>query len=179
MCNSDEPVGGGRVHVYTGDGKGKTTAALGLVMRAAGAGMRVFIAQFCKGRPCSEHVALERFGDLVRCVRYGRPDFIIGPPTEQDRHDARRGLQDARQAASSGEYDLVVLDEMNVALHLGLLAVEDVLKLIESRLPHVEVVLTGRDAPAAIIARADLVTEMRAIKHYLDCGDSARRGIEL
>ncbi len=179
MHSRDEPNGHGRVHVYTGPGKGKTTAALGLALRSAGAGMRVFIAQFCKGQLCSEHSALQRFDDLVRCTQYGGLGFITGPPTDEDVLEAQRGLQDARQAVSSGEYQLVILDEVNVAMHLGLLAVEDVLELIESRAPEVELVLTGRNAPAVIVERADLVTDMAAVKHYLDRGHQARRGIEM
>ena len=105
----------GRVHVYTGDGKGKTTAALGLALRAAGAGLRVYIAQFVKGMPYSEHRALQRFGDQLLLRQYGRGCFIEGEPAPEDREAAASGWQEVRQVVLSGQYDLVVLDELSIA----------------------------------------------------------------
>ena len=169
----------GYVHVYTGKGKGKTTAALGLALRAAGAGLRVFIGQFVKARRCGEHDELERFGDCIRIEQYGRGPFIRGEPTAADIQAARQGLTQAEAALASGRYDLVILDEINVATSLGLLAVGDVLGLIRARPPHVELVLTGRGADAEVIQEADLVTEMLEVKHYGHQGVGARRGIEM
>lgn len=168
----------GYVQVYTGDGKGKTTAALGLALRAAGAGLRVFIGQFVKGVDYAETVALERNRDRITVRRFGRPGFIHGQPAADDVRAAREGMEQAREVLLGGEYDLVILDEILIAIHLGLLAEADVLDLIEARPSHVELVLTGRHAPDGVIEAADLVTEMREIKHYYRQGVSARRGIE-
>ena len=169
----------GYVHVYTGDGKGKTTAALGLALRAAGAGMNVFIAQFAKARTCSEHKALERFSDLVTIRRYGSGRFIGDRPTESDKAATRQGIEEARSALLSGAYQMVILDEANVATKLGLLPVEALVALIAERPADVELVITGRGADASVIEAADLVTEMRAVKHYHERGVQARPGIEL
>jgi cob(I)alamin adenosyltransferase len=168
----------GRVQVYTGEGKGKTTAALGLALRAAGAGMRVFIARFLKTPDSSELAALERLGGLVTVASYGREGFIFGAPEEEDIERAREGFREAREAALSGRYGMIVLDEVNVAVDLGMIAVDDLLDLIDSRPGEVELVLTGRNANERIVGRADLVTEMVERKHYYRVGVPARRGIE-
>lgn len=168
----------GYVQVYTGDGKGKTTAALGLTLRAVGAGLRVFFAQFLKCGEYSEIIALRRFADRVTVRQYGRPEFVTGVPGEADITAARRGYDEAREALVSGAYDVVVLDEVNVAVRLGLLDAGDVLALLDARLPEVEVALTGRDADPRIVERADLVTEMREVKHYYQQGIQSRKGIE-
>jgi cob(I)alamin adenosyltransferase len=168
----------GYVHVYTGDGKGKTTAALGLALRAVGAGLRVYIGQFVKGMHYSELDGLAMLGDRVEVHRYGRGCFIRREPDAEDVQAARQGLQAAREALSCGEYDLVILDEINVAVYFGLISADDVLGLIEARPDHVELVLTGRRADPSVIDRADVVTEMREIKHYYARGVQARTGIE-
>ena len=168
----------GYVQVYTGDGKGKTTAALGLALRATGAGLKVFIAQFMKGSDNSERRALERFGDLIEARRYGSGRFVRDKPAPEDAEASRRGLAEARRALLSREYQLVILDEVNVAVHFGLFTVEEILELIASKPPEVELVLTGRRAPAEILEKADLVTEMVEIKHYYKQGVEAREGIE-
>ncbi len=171
----------GRVHVYTGDGKGKTTAALGLALRAAGAGMKVLFVQFAKGRHTSELAALERLADLITVRRFGREGFISGEPIDEDRACAREGLDEAKRAASSGEYGLLVLDEAAVAVKLGLFAEDELLEVIDAvqaASPRTEIVVTGRAAPEGLVERADLVTEMRAVKHYFDKGVGARIGIE-
>lgn len=168
----------GYVQVYTGDGKGKTTAALGLALRAAGAGLRVFIAQFMKGADNSESEALRRFDDLIDVKRHGSGQFIKEIPSEEDIEAARQGLADARRALASGEYQLVILDEANVAVHFGLFSVKDLLDLIAARPPEVELVITGRRAAWEIIEVADLVTEMVEVKHYFAQGVEARKGIE-
>lgn len=168
----------GYVQIYTGDGKGKTTAALGLALRAAGHGLRTYIGQFMKGQSYGEldalrdhpAITIEQYGD-VRCIRR---EEVTPAHVEQ----AHRGLERARQALLSGQYDIVVLDEVNVTIWFGLLTVEEVLALVDQRPARVELVLTGRRAPQALIERADLVTEMREVKHYYQQGVEARKGIE-
>ncbi len=178
MCNKRAPWERGYIQVYTGDGKGKTTAALGLALRAAGVGAKVFIAQFVKGTKSAELAALERLGDLITVKQYGRGHFIVGEPEEEDIQAARAGLAEVRQIIASGEYPLVVLDEANVAVHFGLFTADELLETVKSRPQHVEVVITGRRAHQRIIDAADLVTEMREVKHYYTQGVPARRGIE-
>lgn len=168
----------GYVQVYTGTGKGKTTAALGLTVRAVGAGLKVFIGQFLKTGTFSEITGLSFFGDAVTLEQYGGKGFIRGKPGEEDKKRARDGFERVKQFVESGEFDVVILEEINVALDLGLLPVEEVLKLMENRRLGVELVLTGRKAPERIIEAADLVTEMKCIKHYIDKGVYARTGIE-
>ncbi len=171
-------IGKGYVQVYTGSGKGKTTAALGLAMRAAGAGLRVFIGQFIKNEQCSEHWGLERFGDAVTIRQYGRGFIGKGGATEADIRAAAEGMHEIGEAVRSGSYDVVVLDEINVAVHYGLVDVDQVVRLIEEKPEGVELIVTGRYAHERVIAAADLVTEMREIKHYSDKGVKARVGIE-
>ncbi len=169
----------GYVQVYTGDGKGKTTAALGLAIRAAGAGKRIFIAQFLKGMRCSEHESLARFSDLIRVELYGRAGFIRGAPGPEDAAAARRGLSEVMGAVRSGSFDVVILDEANLAVWHGLFSVGELLEVLESAGGRMEMVVTGRKADPKIIERADLVTEMKEIKHYFTRGVPARKGIEL
>jgi cob(I)alamin adenosyltransferase len=168
----------GYVQVYTGNGKGKTTAALGLAFRAAGAGLKVFIAQFIKKGRYSEHAALERFSDLITVRQFGHGFILKDAPTEKDISAARSGLQEIGEAIRSGSYDVVIVDEVNVALHYHLIDVEDVLTWIREKPVGVEMVLTGRNADERVIAEADLVTEMREIRHYYTQGVKARVGIE-
>ncbi|NLA99704.1 MAG: cob(I)yrinic acid a,c-diamide adenosyltransferase [Methanomicrobiales archaeon] len=167
----------GYIHVYTGNGKGKTTAALGLSLRCVCAGKEVFFGQFIKDGDCSELSAGKLLPDF-EIVQFGRGCFIDRNPDEKDRTTAREGLARCDRVLQSGEYDLVVLDEVNVALFYGLFGVVDVVEALERRDPRVEVVLTGRYAPQEIIDAADLVTEMREVKHYYHEGVEARAGIE-
>jgi len=169
----------GLVQVYTGDGKGKTTAAVGLAVRAAGAGMRVAFVQFVKGGPRSgELEVLERIG--VRVERPAeRPTGLLGAGlTDDDRTAAAEAWKLAGDAIGSGEYNLIILDEINVAIAYGLVAEADLLAALTARPTDVEVVCTGRGASDALVAYADLVTEMVARKHPFDAGVPARRGIE-
>ena len=169
----------GLVQVYTGDGKGKTTAALGLALRAAGHGLRTYIGQFMKGQDYGELEAIKRLSPLITIEQFGQPGFVhVKQATPKDVALAHAGLERVRQALHSGEYDIVVMDEINVALFFELLTVDEVLSVIEGRPPGVELVLTGRRVPKEIIAHADLVTEMREIKHPFQRGITARRGIE-
>jgi cob(I)alamin adenosyltransferase len=170
----------GYVQVYTGNGKGKTTAALGLALRAAGRGLETLIIQFLKAQPSGEVESVKKLEPLVKIERFGREGFITvkDGPDDEDRARARAGLDRAREAVQSGEFAIVVLDEINTAVHFGLLPESDVLDLLADRPRDVELVLTGRYAPASFIERADLVTEMTEIKHYFDQGVRAREGIE-
>ncbi len=170
----------GFIQVYTGNGKGKTTAALGLALRAAGSGFKTYIAQFLKGQPSGEIEAAKRLLPLVRIEQFGREGFITvkDGPDEEDLSRARAGLEKALEAMLSGEYRIVVLDEVNTAVHFKILPEKDVLDFLDKRPAGVEVVLTGRYAPDSFIARADLVTEMNCLKHYFDRGVKAREGIE-
>lgn len=168
----------GYVQVYTGDGKGKTTAVLGLAVRAAGAGLKVFIAQFVKGAEYSEIKALQRFADLITLKQYGRGCFIHQEAAEEDIRLATAGLAEVEKIMLSGEYQMIILDEINIATHFTLFSVERALELIGKKPVGVELVLTGRRADPRVIEAADLVTEMREIKHYYQQGVAAREGIE-
>jgi cob(I)alamin adenosyltransferase len=168
----------GFVHVYTGDGKGKTTAALGLALRAAGAGLKVFIGQFIKMGDYSEIKALERFPDLIRLEQFGLGRFIAGKPSPEDMAAAAAGLKRIREAMASGEYQVIIVEEGNVAITCGLFSVQELLALISNKPPDLELVITGRNALPQVIEAADLVTEMRMVKHYFQQGVSARLGIE-
>jgi len=172
----------GLVIVYTGHGKGKTTAALGLAMRASGHGLRVLMVEFIKsGERYGEHIAAEKLDSNFEIVSLGKG--YVGIPTDKrprEEHEraAANALEYAETRMNSGDYDMVILDEINIAIHLGLLDVERVLSLIRNRPLHVHLVLTGRDAPKEIIDEADLVTEMKLIKHPFDKGVKAQKGIE-
>lgn len=173
----------GLIQVYTGEGKGKTTAALGLALRAAGHGWHTYIGQFMKGQTYGELAAVQMLGHdpagqpLVTIEQYGQPTFIRRA-TPQNIQMAREGLARAKEAMLSGRYEIVVLDEINVALYFELIAVEDVLDLIDQKPSAVELVLTGRRVPQAILDRADYVTVMQEGKHPYARGISARQGIE-
>jgi cob(I)alamin adenosyltransferase len=168
----------GYIQLYTGDGKGKTTAAMGLALRAAGAGMRVFIACFMKGRAYSEDRALARLGSSVTVKKFGLRCFVKGAPSPDDAAAARRGLKAAERAIVSGKYGLVILDEAAVASHVGLFPVAELLRLADLKPPCVELVITGRSAHLSLRKRANLVTEMKDVKHYYRKGVKARKGIE-
>jgi cob(I)alamin adenosyltransferase len=168
----------GYVQVYTGNGKGKTTAAIGLAIRALGAGWQVLFAQFLKAGEYSEHKALARFSDNLTIKTYGRNVFIRGEPNDEDRRLAQAAYKEIVEAVTSGRYRLVVLDEGNVAVHYDLITVDQILDLIERRAGGVELLITGRYAHSRLIDRADLVTEMQEVKHYYDKGITARVGVE-
>jgi cob(I)alamin adenosyltransferase len=167
----------GFVHIYTGNGKGKTTAAIGLAVRAAGAGLKVCFISFVKGQPSSEFEALARL-DTITVYRFGMPQFIQKVGSLADREEAMRGLREAIRVVGETSFDLVILDELCVALDLGLIPLNDAAYLIDQKRPETELVITGRNAPQSLIDRADLVTEMRDVKHYFGDGVKARKGIE-
>lgn len=169
----------GFVQVYTGNGKGKTTAALGLAFRAMGYGMKVYIGQFMKGQRYGELESAKRFSDCLKIEQFGENTFVhIDNPEPKDIENARRGLLKVREAMNSGHYDIVVADEIITAVHYKLISEDEVLSLIKEKPENVELVLTGRYATQRIIESADLVTEMKEIKHYFQKGILARDGIE-
>ncbi|MFO7999433.1 MAG: cob(I)yrinic acid a,c-diamide adenosyltransferase [Bacteroidales bacterium] len=166
------------IHVYTGNGKGKTTAAFGLALRAAGAGKKVFIAQFVKGKTYSEIEAVQKYLPSIQVEQYGLGCFIVNEPTEDDVRAARNGLEKVRGLITAGVHDLLVLDEVFIALYYKLFDAGELIDVLKSAKNGMELVLTGRYAPEEIIELADLVTEMKEIKHYYTSGLQARKGIE-
>jgi len=170
----------GQIQVYTGNGKGKTTAALGLALRAAGRELMVCMIQFMKGGgPYGEHLAAPRLAPYLTIIQTGREGWVNRDnPDAEDKRLAREGLEKADAALTGGRYDLVILDEINGAVSFGLIDVEDLLALMAKRPAAVELVLTGRNADERVVAAADLVTEMREVKHYYKAGVPARIGIE-
>ncbi len=174
----DLPPGRGFVHLYTGNGKGKTTAALGLALRAVGAGYRVFIGQFVKGMPYAEITAIREFLPAVTVGQFGLDCFIMNQPTENDIRAARYGLTVMKTVIAEAKYQMVVLDEITIVLHYELFSIGEVLSLIKSKPKQTELILTGRYAPKALIEAADLVTDMHEVKHYYRKGIPARKGIE-
>ncbi len=167
----------GYIQVYTGNGKGKTTSALGLSLRAVCSGKKVFFGQFMKGQPYSELKAAELLEGLDM-EQFGGPCFVDGEPTEQDILDAHMGLSKMKDILVSGAYDVVVFDELNTSMFFKLVSVAEVIAVLDLKPDDTEVIITGRYAPEEIISRADLVTEMREIKHYFNQGVQARKGIE-
>jgi cob(I)alamin adenosyltransferase len=172
------PLENGKVHIYTGTGKGKTTAALGLALRAIGAGFHVYMIQFMKGNPYSELESIKSLPNFT-IKQFGREEFVSKEnPASIDRQYAREGFQHAYDIVSQGSHDLVILDEINVAMDYHLITIPEVLSLIENKPHHVEIVLTGRYAPPQVVKIADVVTEMLEIKHPFQNGTLARRGID-
>jgi cob(I)alamin adenosyltransferase len=170
----------GLIQVYTGDGKGKTTCALGLALRAVGQGFQVYMVQFMKGRDTGEaRMAADRLAPNMTLRTFGRPGLVnLRAPAAEDLALIREAWDLARQVILAGEHDLVILDEINLALSFNLLPSEEVFQVLRNRPAWVEVVLTGRQAPPELVELADLVTEMRPVKHYYEAGVQARRGIE-
>jgi cob(I)alamin adenosyltransferase len=167
----------GYIHLYTGNGKGKTSAALGLALRAAGAGKKVLVAQFVKGMPYSEFKSL-KFVPGISWRQYGRDCFIEKVPVKADIDAAVRGLAEVAKSISRNEYDVIILDEICIALYYQLFTTKKLLEIIKTKPESMELVLTGRYAPQALIDGADLVTEMKEIKHYFNEGITAREGFE-
>jgi cob(I)alamin adenosyltransferase len=169
----------GLVQVYTGNGKGKTSAALGLALRAIGRGLKVYLIQFIKGDfDYGEGHMIDQLAGL-ELKAFGRGKFITEtPPEKEDVKLAFQALEFARKIVTSGDYDIVILDEVNVALNLKLINVKSIVDLVKHKPKHVELVLTGRSAPSEITKLADLVTEMKEIKHPFTKGAPPRKGIE-
>lgn len=167
----------GYVQVYTGNGKGKTTAAIGLSIRAAGAGLNVLFVQFVKGLEYSEHKALKKF-DNITVKQFGRGNFIHSKPTKDDIKKAEEGYNFVVNAFKENKYNIIVLDEANIAVFFKLFSSDDLIRLIKLKPDDAELIITGRYASEDVINAADLVTEMREIKHYYTKGVAARTGIE-
>ena len=167
----------GYIHIYTGDGKGKTTAAFGLAVRALCAGKSVYIGQFVKSMQYNETRVTEKF-DRIRIEQFGNGCMLTREAVEDDVRMAHEGLVRCKEILLSDEYDLVILDELTIALFLGLLESDEVLNLLRSKRPETEVVVTGRYASQELIDIADLVTDMREVKHYYTQGVLARDGID-
>lgn len=167
----------GYIQLYTGNGKGKTTAALGLAIRAAGAGKKVFIAQFVKGMHYSELEALKRFPE-IEWKQYGLDCFIINQPLPKDIEAAQQGLEEATKAIFSKNFDIVILDEVCIAIFYKLFELQKLLDVLKNKPEPLEIVMTGRYAPPELMELADLVTEMMEKRHYFNKGVQARKGIE-
>ena len=170
----------GYIQVYTGSGKGKTTAALGLALRAAGHKQRVYIGQFLKGQMYGELLSAKLLSPYITIEQFGRTGFIhvTKDPDKEDIQKAKRGLKKCKEAMLSLKYRIIVLDEINVAVYFNLLTEKEILEFLDQKPEGVEIILTGRYAPAVFLKRADLVTEMKEKKHYYKKGVKAREGIE-
>ncbi len=171
----------GYIQVYTGNGKGKTTAALGLALRAAGRKKKVYIAQFLKQSMYGEHIAIERFlQDFVTIEQFGLPEFHYSgnDVTDKERNAAMEGISAVKKAIDSNAYDIIILDEANMAAHFKIIDIKFFLDIIDNKPEDLELILTGRGAPTEFIEKADLVTEMKEIKHYYTKKVQARIGIE-
>lgn len=168
----------GLIVVYTGTGKGKTTAAVGQSLRMAGHGFRVYLVHFMKGRDYGEFLPLHNLSN-VTIVKGGRDEFVYRDnPDPQDVELAQKGLNDARKALFSEKYDLIVMDEINVALDFGLIETSDIVDMIKDKPFHTNIILTGRNAAAEIMEIADTITEMKELKHHYQSGVINRKGIE-
>lgn len=167
------------IQIYTGNGKGKTTAALGLAMRAAGHGMKVIVVQFMKGKINYGELETVKMIPNITIEQYGRPDFVDQDnPAREDIRLAQEGLKRAKAAITSKDYDVVILDEINVAVEFSLIRVEEVIALCKSKPKEIELVLTGRYMPQELVEYADLITECREVKHYFQNSVQARKGFD-
>lgn len=168
----------GLIQIYTGNGKGKTTAALGLALRAAGRDKRILIVQFMKKWDYGELHSIKKIPQIT-IKTFGTKEFVYkGKAKEIDFQEARRAFTEGAEGAFSGEYDIVIFDELNVALDFGLLEIEEVINFLKDKPEEVEIIITGRNAPSELVELADLVTEMQEIKHPFQKGVNARIGIE-
>jgi cob(I)alamin adenosyltransferase len=165
------------IQIYTGKGKGKTTAALGLALRASGAGLKVFIGQFIKGKNYSELRILRSLKNIT-LEQFGRGCFITGKPGKKDIAIAQKGLEKIKKIIAERSYDVIILDEINIAVKLKLLAQEEVVSIMKEVSPRCELILTGRDAHPEFFKLAHLVSDIREKKHYYKKGIKARKGIE-
>lgn len=167
----------GYIQIYTGNGKGKTTCALGLSLRAICNGYSVFFGQFLKGQDYSELKAVELLQNFT-IRQYGTANFVFNNPSEKDIQMAKEGLSDIKREMLTNNYDIIVMDEVNIAIHKNLITVDDVIDILKLRPENTEMILTGRYAHEKLIEIADLVTEMKEIKHYYTQGVMSRAGIE-
>ena len=170
----------GFVQIYTGNGKGKSTAAIGQAVRAAGFGAKTYIAQFMKEFPYNELISLKHLSEWITIEQFGGDEFVLKKelPGEEELAKARKGLQSAKEKMLSGEYDIIILDEAIVAIYFKLIETKDLIEFINTKPTNVELILTGRYCPEELIKLADLVTEMKEVKHYYQKGITSRNGIE-
>ena len=170
----------GFVQIYTGNGKGKSTAAIGQAVRAAGFGLRTYIAQFMKEYPYNELNSLKKLSEWITIDQFGGDDFVYKKvlPGIEELEKASKGMQIAREKMLSGEYDLIILDEAIVAIYFKLIETKELIEFIKAKPNNVELIVTGRYCPSELIDAADLVTEMEEVKHYYQKGITSRRGIE-
>ena len=170
----------GFVQIYTGNGKGKSTAAIGQAVRAAGFGLRTYIAQFMKEYPYNELNSLKKLSEWIKIEQFGGDEFVYKKelPSKEELEKASKGLQISREKMLSSEYDLIILDEAIVAIYFKLIETKELIEFIKVKPDNVELILTGRYCPQVLIELADLVTEMEEVKHYYQKGITSRRGIE-
>ena len=170
----------GSVQIYTGNGKGKSTAAIGQAVRAAGFGLRTYIAQFMKEFPYNELISLKHLSEWITIEQFGGDEFVLKKelPGKEEVVKARKGLQSAKEKMLSGDYDIIILDEAIVAIYFKLIKTKDLIEFINTKPTKVELILTGRYCPEELIKLADLVTEMKEVKHYYQKGITSRNGIE-
>ncbi len=170
----------GYIQVYTGNGKGKTTAALGVALRAAGSGFRTLIVQFMKEYPYSELESLKNLNEWITILQFGKDEFVYKgeKPSDEDLKIANNAMAFVKDKMIGKEYDIIILDEVLVSIYFGLLEEEKVVELIQSKPEELELILTGRYCPEQIIVKADLVTEMKEVKHYYSKGILSRKGID-
>jgi len=170
----------GFVQIYTGNGKGKSTAAIGQAVRAAGFGLKTYIAQFMKEYPYNELISLKNLSEWISIEQFGGDEFVYKKelPGQVELDKAKKGLQTAKEKMQSGVYDLIILDEAIVAIYFKLIESKDLIEIINAKPENVEMILTGRYCPYELIEMADLVTEMKEVKHYYEKGIISRRGIE-
>jgi len=170
----------GFIQIYTGNGKGKSTAALGQAVRAAGFGLKTYIAQFMKEYPYNELISLKHLSEWITIEQFGGDEFVYKKelPGVEELSKANNGLQTAREKMLSSEYDVIILDEAIVAIYFKLIETKEIVEFIKAKPENVELILTGRYCPEELIELADLVTEMKEVKHYYQKGITSRRGIE-
>ena len=168
----------GFIQVYTGNGKGKSTAAIGQAVRAAGYGLKTYFVMFMKEFPYNEVKSLEKLKDFITIVQVGKDDFVYKkvPPSEEEKSKVKNALAEAKGKMLSGKYDLIVLDEIFVSIYFGLISKEEVISFIDEKPENVELIMTGRYCPQEIIDKADLVTEMKEVKHYYEKGVLGKKG---
>jgi len=170
----------GFIQIYTGNGKGKSTAAIGQAVRAAGFGLKTYIAQFMKEYPYNELNSLKYLSEWITIEQFCGDSFVYKKelPGKDEIDKARRGLSKTKAKMLSGKYDLIILDEVCVAIYFGLFSDEEILTFMKQKPDKVELILTGRYCTDNILEKADLVTEMKEIKHYYQAGIKSRQGIE-
>ncbi|MCH7723408.1 MAG: cob(I)yrinic acid a,c-diamide adenosyltransferase [Bacteroidetes bacterium] len=170
----------GYIQIYTGNGKGKSTAAIGQAVRAAGFGLKTYIAQFMKEYPYNELISLKHLSEWIKIEQFGGDDFVYKkePPGKIEIDKAHCGLASAKAKMMSRKYDIIILDEICVSIYFGLFSDEEILTFMKLKPENVELILTGRYCPDKLLDKADLVTEMKEIKHYYKEGITSRRGIE-